>query len=67
MNEPSWWVHDHVIVPRASCTRRLEHEVDGDGDPDLLVWRLQEAHNYMVRSTFGSELAGSVSVAQVHV
>jgi hypothetical protein len=47
MNEPGWWVHDHVIVPARVVTRRLEHEVERGRDPDLLLWPdCKRPHDY---------------------
>ena len=47
MNEPGWWVHDRVIVPARTVTRRLEHEVERGRDSDLLVWPdCKRPHDY---------------------
>jgi hypothetical protein len=47
MNEPGWWVHDHVIVPARVVTRRLEHDVERGRDPDLLLWPdCKRPHDY---------------------
>ena len=47
MNEPGWWVHDRVIVPARTVTRRLEHEAGRGRDPDLLLWPdCKRPHDY---------------------
>ncbi len=47
MNEPGWWVHDRVIVPARTVTRRLEQEVERGRDPDLLLWPdCKRPHDY---------------------
>ena len=47
MNEPGWWVHDRVIVPARTETRRLEHTIELGRDPDSLVWPdCKRPHDY---------------------
>lgn len=47
MNEPGWWVHERVIVPARTETRRLEHQVILGRDPDLLLWPdCKRPHDY---------------------
>lgn len=47
MNEPGWWVHDRVIVPARTETRRLEHEVKRGRDPESLLWPdCKRPHDY---------------------
>jgi hypothetical protein len=47
MNEPGWWVHDRVVVPARTATRRLEHEVERGRDPNSLLWPdCKKPHDY---------------------
>ncbi len=47
MNDPGWWVHERVIVPARTETRRLEHQVKLGRDPDLLLWPdCKRPHDY---------------------
>lgn len=47
MNEPGWWVHDRVVVPARTETRRLEGEVNRGRDPDWLLWPdCKRPHDY---------------------
>jgi hypothetical protein len=47
MNEPGWWVHERVVVPARTKTRRLEHEVMRGRDPDMLIWPdCKRPHDY---------------------
>jgi hypothetical protein len=34
MSEPGWWVHERVILPARTKTRRLEREIKRGCDPD---------------------------------
>jgi len=38
LNEPGWWVHQRIVVPARTETRRLEHQVKQGHEPDSVLW-----------------------------